>query len=109
MQTVTIKKITESLEKLSANRLAVVYDFVTYLTEKEVGQAPHTTTQPAVILLSIAEYEQLLRYKRLAVFNDFTRQFGKEIERRGLNEDELMTELEETKREVFEEQYGKRK
>jgi hypothetical protein len=53
------------------------------------------------------QYEQLLLYKRLAVFNEFTRQFGQEVERRGLTEEELMIELEGTKREVFEEQYGR--
>jgi len=107
MQTVTVQQIAETLKKLPANKLAVVYDFVSYLTEKEIGQAHHTTS-PAVTLLPTAEYEQLLRYKRLAIFNDFTRQFGQEVERRGLTEEELMAELEVTKREVFEEQYGRR-
>ncbi len=108
MQTVTVEQITDNLEKLPANKLAVVYDFVAYLTEKAIGQARHSTSQPSVTLLSTTEYEQLLHYKRLAVFNEFTRQFGREVERRGLTEEELMIELEETKREVFEEQYGRR-
>ena len=107
MQT-TIQQITENLKKLPVTKLAVVYDFVTYLAEKEIGQAQHSTVQPAVTLLTTAEYEQLLQYKRLAVFNEFTRQFGQEVERGGLTEEELMTELEETKREVVEEQYGRR-
>jgi hypothetical protein len=107
MQTVTVQQITDNLKKLPADKLAVVYDFIAYLAEKAMGQA-HTTAQPAVTLLSTAEYEQLLRYKRLAVFNEFTRQFGQEVEKRGLTEEELMAELEESKREVFEEQYGRR-
>ncbi len=45
---------------------------------------------------------------RLAVFNEFTRQFGQEVERRGLTEEKLMAELEETKHEVFAEQYDRR-
>jgi hypothetical protein len=107
MQTVTIQQITDNLRKLPTSKLAVVYDFVAYLTEKEIGQAPHTTAQAAVTLLSTAEYEQLLRYKRLAVFNEFTRQFGQAVETRGLSEEELIADLEETKREVFAEQYGR--
>ena len=63
---------------------------------------------PVAVLLSIPEYEQLLRYKRLMVFDQFTREFGQEVEKRGLSEEELMAELEETKREVFQEQYGRR-
>jgi len=58
--------------------------------------------------MTATEYEQFLRYKRLAVFNDFTRRFGQEVEKQNLTEEELMAELEETKREVFEEQYGRR-
>ncbi len=62
---------------------------------------------PVAVLLPISEYEQLLRYKRLAVFDKFAREFGQEVERRGLSEEELMTDLEETKREVFRERYGR--
>ena len=59
------------------------------------------------VLLPIAEYRQLLRYKRLAMFDRLSREFGEEVERRGLSEDELMAELEETKREVFREKYAR--
>jgi prevent-host-death family protein len=62
---------------------------------------------PVAVLLSVAEYEQLLRYKRLAIFEQFTREFGREVEKRGLTEEQLMAELEETKREVFQERYGR--
>jgi prevent-host-death family protein len=61
---------------------------------------------PVAVLLPIAEYQQLLRYKRLAAFDRLTRELGQEVERCGLSEEELMAELEETKREVFREQYG---
>jgi len=39
MQTVTIAQITERLRKLSADKLVVVYDFVSYLAERQTGQA----------------------------------------------------------------------
>jgi len=102
MQTVTIPQITDNLQKLPADKLAAVYDFVSYLAEKAMGKFAATDA----VRLPTSEYEQLLRYKRLAVFNEFTRQFGQEVERRGLTEEELMAELEETKREVFNEQYA---
>jgi prevent-host-death family protein len=62
---------------------------------------------PVAVLLPIAEYEQFLRYKRRMIFDQFTRDLGQEVEERGLSEEELMNELEETKREVFLEQYGR--
>lgn len=41
METVTIPQIIERLQKLSAEKLAVVYDFVSYLAEREPGRALH--------------------------------------------------------------------
>lgn len=62
---------------------------------------------PVAVLLSIAEYEQLLRYKRLAMFDTLTREIGKEFEREGVSEEELMAELKETKRQVVKEKYAR--
>lgn len=47
------------------------------------------------------------RKRAKAAFHDFSRRLGQEVEKRGITEDELMAELEKTKREVFEERYGK--
>ncbi len=60
---------------------------------------------PVAVLLPIAEYERLMAQERLAAFNKFARSLGQEVEKRGLTEEELMNELEETKHEVFLEQY----
>jgi hypothetical protein len=38
MQTVTIPQIVERLQQLSDERLLVVYDFVSYLADREGGQ-----------------------------------------------------------------------
>lgn len=38
MHTVTISEIVERLQRLSADKLVVVYDFVSYLLERETGQ-----------------------------------------------------------------------
>jgi hypothetical protein len=53
-----------------------------------------------------SDHEQFSRHKRLALFDEFTRELGEEVEKRSLTEEQLMAELEETKREVFEERYG---
>ena len=74
-----------------------------------------TKREPAIIqrggesiavLLSMAEYERLLRYQRLDSFHKIARKIGRDVEKSGLTEEQLMEELEETKREVFREKYG---
>ncbi len=58
----------------------------------------HTMIQSSgvrvAVLLPVAEYEQLLRCQRLVAFDRFSRAVGREVERRGLSEEELMSELE---------------
>lgn len=62
---------------------------------------------PIAVLVSIAEYERLSSHKRIAVHGEFARRLGQEVEGRGLSEEDLLTELEETKRIVFAERYGR--
>lgn len=47
MQTVTVAEIVERLQRLSVDKLVVVYDFVSYLLEREMGQTPIRTTSEA--------------------------------------------------------------
>jgi hypothetical protein len=47
MQTVAIPQIIERLQKLPAEKLAVVYDFVSFLTERERGDELIATTSDA--------------------------------------------------------------
>jgi len=105
MQSISIPQITKILQKLSGDKLAVVYDFVSYLTERVQGQEQQNTKSPTMVILSSAEYKQLLRYKRLFEFNEFTRQFGQEVDNRGMTEEELLSDLEVSKQGVFEKQY----
>lgn len=56
----------------------------------------------------LTEYNQPVEHqKRKAAFHDFARQLGQEVEERGLSEEEFMAELEQTKCQVFAEQYGR--
>ncbi len=53
MQTVTIAQITERLRKLPADKLVVVYDFVSYLAERQLGQAlRETISEPYQTMLA---------------------------------------------------------
>ena len=71
----------------------------------------HTIIQSSgesvAVLLPVAEYERLMTRERLAALDDLGRNLGREVEQRGLREEQLMAELEETKHEVFEEHYGR--
>lgn len=63
---------------------------------------------PVAVLLSVDEYERLVgRQRAMAAFQDFSRNLGREVEKRGLTEEEFMADLEKTKREVFAERYGR--
>jgi prevent-host-death family protein len=68
---------------------------------------------PVVVILSVAEYEKLAmererqdREERLQRFKQIAREMGEEIERRGITEEQMMAELKEIRREVYEEHYG---
>jgi prevent-host-death family protein len=63
---------------------------------------------PVAVLLSYQEYEKLSRERAVAAFESFSRPLGREIEEQGLTEEQLLDELEQTKREVYEERYGRR-
>jgi len=62
---------------------------------------------PAVVILSVADYERLRREAVLARFEALSRLAGMEAEAEGLDEAALEAEIEAIKREVFEEQYGR--
>ena len=47
MQAVTIPQIVERLHQLSDERLLVVYDFVSYLADREEGQTDREGTSEA--------------------------------------------------------------
>ena len=63
---------------------------------------------PEADLLPGPDYEQLLaQSRRQSAFHDLARHLGREVEQRGLSEDEFMNDLEQTKRHIFTEQYGR--
>jgi hypothetical protein len=47
MQRITIAQITERLQRLPAEKLVVIYDFVSYLSERELGKMLSDTTTKA--------------------------------------------------------------
>ena len=104
MQAIQMPQVINAIQKLPTNKLTVAFDFISYLIEQE--PKAHQPRASAIKLIPTEEYEELLRYKKLAAFNSFTQALGKEVENQGLTEEELMADLEQSKREVFEEEYG---
>lgn len=61
---------------------------------------------PVAALLPMSEYERLVRDSKLKDFEHHARKLGEEAKRRGITEEQLLAELEETKKEVYQEMYG---
>ncbi len=64
---------------------------------------------PVAVLLSYQEYEQLMRERAKAALKDNVLSLGPEAERQGLSEEKLLEELEETKKKVYQQTYGREK
>ncbi|MEJ2263315.1 MAG: type II toxin-antitoxin system Phd/YefM family antitoxin [Anaerolineales bacterium] len=58
---------------------------------------------PVAVLMSYHEYEQIIREVALNAHRDLVRALGSEAERQGLTEEQLMEEIEETKKQVYQE------
>lgn len=63
---------------------------------------------PVAVMLSMSEYERLEKDWKLEDFESIARSLGEEAERMGITEEKLLDELEETKREVYQETYGEK-
>ena len=65
---------------------------------------------PVVAVISAAEYRELVeareRGRRVSRFRQLARDIGQEAEKRGLTEEQVMAELEVTRRQVYQERYG---
>jgi prevent-host-death family protein len=67
---------------------------------------------PLAVLISVHEYAELMkererREEREKRAVELSRKFGEEAKRRGITEEQLLDNLQETKRAVYQEKYGK--
>ncbi|MCC6167942.1 MAG: type II toxin-antitoxin system Phd/YefM family antitoxin [Caldilineaceae bacterium] len=67
---------------------------------------------PVIVMLSVAEYQSLmrernLRQERRRQLEATARRIGQAIERRGLSEEEVLAQLDQTQEELYDERYGK--
>ena len=61
---------------------------------------------PVAVMMSMKEYERLVIDWKLKELERLARSLGEEAKRQGLTEEQLMAELEEDKRAIYEEIYG---
>ena len=61
---------------------------------------------PVAVLMSYQEYEKLTRQQALTALEQLSRDLGREAERQGLTEDQLLQEITAIKRDLYEEKYG---
>ncbi len=64
---------------------------------------------PVAVLMSMPEYERLIKDWKLKEFESLARTLGEEAEQQALSEERPMAELEGDKQAVYEELYGKKK
>jgi len=61
---------------------------------------------PVAVLISYQEYQQLSSQQALTTFKQFSRELGQTWEEQNVTEAQILADLEEDKREVYEETYG---
>ena len=62
---------------------------------------------PVAVMLSYPEYQSLKRQRAIEAFKALTRIVGTEADNQSLTEDDLLSELRDTRQNTFEEVYGK--
>ena len=60
------------------------------------------------VLMSYQEYRKLVGERSAGAFEQLSRELGREIERQGITEEQLLEETEQASQELFEEEYGAR-
>ncbi len=100
--------------KQTVIRMAELHRKLGQVIRKVAGSDAHFVVEkggvPVVALLSLPEYERLIgqaaRGERLRRFREHVRAIGEEAERQGLTEAQLMEELQQDRRAVYQEIYG---
>ena len=62
---------------------------------------------PVAVLLSYWEYERLRQERAVGAFEQFSRAFGKEVQQQAIDENTLVEDVRNIKRDIYEERYGK--
>ena len=62
---------------------------------------------PIAVIISMPDYERYRQALALENLRELNRELNKEMGRRGITEEQLVKDMEKTKQEVFEKQYGK--
>ena len=63
---------------------------------------------PVAVVMSYNEYERITGQRARAAFERFSRALSQEVERQGMTEEQLLATVKETRKELYEERYGRR-
>jgi len=61
---------------------------------------------PVAVLISYQEYENLRRQRAIVAFEEFSRALGRDLEKQGLTEEQILADLEQEKQALYQEKYG---
>lgn len=61
---------------------------------------------PLAVIVPYNDYQSLMREHALRAFERFSRRLGREVEGQGITEEQLVEDLEDAKKDVFQEHYG---
>ncbi|MCC6170029.1 MAG: type II toxin-antitoxin system Phd/YefM family antitoxin [Caldilineaceae bacterium] len=67
---------------------------------------------PVIVMLSVAEYQSLMQERELRAarrkqLEATARRIGRALERRGLSEEEVLAQLDQTQQDLYDERYGR--
>ncbi len=61
---------------------------------------------PMAVLMSYQEYENLTRQRAILAFEEFSQALGRDLEKLGLTEEQILADLETEKQALYQEKYG---
>jgi prevent-host-death family protein len=101
-------EVSERREPLSATQARIHFGEV---IKRAYRDGEHVIVEkdgiPVVVILSVPEYEQLLRELKLVRFEQASRVAGLEAEQQGLTEEQLKQEMETIKERLYRQAYGR--
>ena len=53
------------------------------------------------MFIPVEEYEELQHYRKLSAFQSFAHDFGREVEKQDISEEEFLADLKKTRHELF--------
>lgn len=112
MQLPTVSGVSDLAHKISQTvvRMTQLHRQLGQVIRKVARSDEHFVVEkgglPVAVLLSMNEYERLVRYQKLKDFERHARAIGEEVQRQGLTEEEVEAKVEEVRERLYQEGNG---